>query len=71
MANAVDCSKNSSEPITFFSFEWKNPRFGKKIKEVNLRSVNYKKGNENAVILLAVSISENENIVNAKGTEAQ
>ena len=47
-ASAVDCSKDNSNPITFFAFEWKNPRFGKKIKEINLRSVNNKKGNENA-----------------------
>lgn len=70
-ATAVDCSKDNSDPVTFFSFEWENTRFGKKVKEVNLKSVNYKKGNENAIILLAVSISENEKITNAKGTEAQ
>ena len=29
-------------PITFFAYEWVNPRFGKKIKEVNLHgTVNY------------------------------
>jgi hypothetical protein len=70
-AAAVECSKDDLNPVTFFSFEWKNPRFGKKIKEVNLRSVNYKKGNENAIILLAVSITENEKIINATGSEAQ
>jgi hypothetical protein len=39
----VTCSLNSNDnPITFFSFEWVNPRFGKKIKEVNLHgTVNY------------------------------
>lgn len=70
-AIAVECSKDDSNPVTFFSFEWKNPRFGKRIKEVNLKSVNYKKGNENAIILLALSISENEKIINVKGLEAQ
>ena len=31
-----------NNPITFFAFEWVNPRFGKRIKEVNLHgSVNY------------------------------
>lgn len=70
-ATAVECSNDNSNPITFFSFEWKNTRFGKKIKEINLRSVDSKKGNENAIILLAVSISENKEITNAKGTEAQ
>ena len=70
-ATAVECSSDDANSVTFFSFEWKNTRFGKKIKEVNLRSVNYKKENENAIILLAVSISENEKITNAKGSEAQ
>ncbi len=70
-ATAVACSKNDSDPIIFFAFEWKNSRFGKKIKEINLRSVNYKKGNENSIILIAVSIAENEKVTNAKGTEAQ
>lgn len=70
-ATAVECSNDNSNPITFFSFEWKNTRFGKKIKEINLRSVDSKKGNENAIILLAVSISENKEITNTKGTEAQ
>ncbi len=69
-ARAIDCSANAN-PITFFSFEWKNPRFGKKIKEVNLWSAGYKKGNENSIILLAVSIAENEKVPNVKGTEAQ
>lgn len=34
-ADPVVCSSDSS-PITFYAFEWVNPRFGKKIKEVNL-----------------------------------
>jgi hypothetical protein len=42
-ADPVICSINSKDnPVTFFAFEWVNPRFGKKIKEVNLHgSVNY------------------------------
>lgn len=70
-AAAVNCSKDSSDGVTFFSFEWKNPRFGKKIREINLKSVNYKRKNENAIILLAVSISEDKIITNANGTEVQ
>lgn len=70
-ATAVDCSKDTSAPVTFFAFEWQNARFGKKIKEVNLKPVSYKKGKENAVILLAVSVSENMKVEEAKGTEAQ
>ena len=39
----VDCSADSkNNPVTFFAYEWINPRFGKVIKEVNLYgSVNY------------------------------
>ncbi len=42
-ADPVQCSADvSNNPITFFAFEWINPRFGKIIKEVNLYgSVNY------------------------------
>ncbi|HET6993414.1 MAG TPA: family 20 glycosylhydrolase [Chitinophagaceae bacterium] len=69
-ATAVNCSGNST-PVTFFSFEWENPRFGKKIREIKIRPVEYKQGNENAIILLALNISENENGGRAKGTEAQ
>jgi hypothetical protein len=65
---AVKCSKENSDPITFFSFEWQNSRFGKKIKEVNLKSVNNVKG-ENAIILLAISTSETAALTKAEGTE--
>ncbi|MBG0860030.1 MAG: beta-N-acetylhexosaminidase [Bacteroidales bacterium] len=41
-ADPVNCSSGSAAPVTFFAFEWINPRFGKKIKEVNLcGSINY------------------------------
>lgn len=40
-ADPVVCSSGPT-PVTFFAFEWVNPRFGKKIKEVNLcGTVNY------------------------------
>jgi hypothetical protein len=70
-ASAVECSRKKSDPVTFFAFEWQNTRFGKQIKEINLKSVNYNKNNENAIILLAVSISENTKVIDAKGTERQ
>jgi hypothetical protein len=36
-ADPVLCSEaTSKKPATFFAFEWTNPRFGKKIKEVNV-----------------------------------
>ena len=42
-ADPVRCSSNLKDnPITFFAYEWVNPRFGKKIKEVNLHgTINY------------------------------
>ncbi len=42
-ADPVSCSSDvKNNPITFFAFEWINPRFGKKIKEVNLHgTLNY------------------------------
>lgn len=70
-ASAVECSGEKSQPVTFFMFEWENTRFGKQIKEINLKSVMYNKNNENAVILLAVSVTENTKADKAKGAERQ
>ena len=69
--SAVECSADKSYPVTFFAFEWENRRFGKQIKEINLKAVNYNGNNENAIILLAVSITENKKTENALGTERQ
>ena len=68
MADAISCSSNEEDnPITFFAYEWVNPRFGKIIKEVNLfGSVNYqatqRSGNpetrpmsSNAILLTGIS----------------
>jgi len=67
-ADPVNCSINKDKPITFFSFEWVNPRFGKVIKEVNLLgTVNYQALQQdygtpitepmdsNGILLLAIS----------------
>ena len=70
-ASAVECSKDSANPLTFFSFEWENKRLGKKIKEIKMKQVDAAKGNENAIMLLALSVSESKKISNAKGVEAQ
>jgi hypothetical protein len=35
-ADPVSLSQSKENPITFYAFEWTNPRFGKAIKEVNL-----------------------------------
>jgi hypothetical protein len=37
LGDPVLCSRNKTDnPVTFFAYEWVNPRFGKKIKEVNV-----------------------------------
>jgi hypothetical protein len=42
-ADPIRCSSDmNNNPITFFAYEWINPRFGKVIKEVNLHgTINY------------------------------
>ncbi len=42
-ADPVSCTSDiKGDPITFFAFEWVNPRFGKIIREVNLHgTINY------------------------------
>ena len=69
MASAVDYPAGNTRPLTFFAYEWVNPRFGKVVKEINLKSVKYGKDNDNAIILLAVSIVENRKGADAEGTE--
>ena len=70
-ANLIHCSKDSKNPIDFFAFEWKNKRFGKNIKEINLIAVNFKKNNENAIILLAVTTVGKEVKAKASGEESE
>ncbi|MFZ0281209.1 MAG: hypothetical protein WAL29_06145, partial [Bacteroidales bacterium] len=70
-APSVICSGENAAPATFFAFEWENPRFGKAITEINLKSATFGKNNENAIILLAISITENSKNVGSKGNERQ
>ena len=37
-ADPVDCAEPGEAPLTFFAFEWVNPRFGKVIREVRLKA---------------------------------
>lgn len=67
-AAAVECAKNSEESATFFLYEWKNKRLGKKVKELNLKTVNT---NKNAIILLALSVSENSTKSEARVIERE
>lgn len=68
-AQAVECSADSTRSVTFFAYEWENKRFGKQIREINLKSVAAGKNNPNAIILLAVSCAENTKIVETRGIE--
>ena len=41
-ADPVNCSVTGDIPLTFYAFEWVNPRFGKKIREISLNgTVNF------------------------------
>jgi len=62
-ADQVDCSSERGDtPVTFFAFEWMNPRLGKNIREINLRGssdfVNSQDRiiRQNAVMLAAISV---------------
>jgi hypothetical protein len=70
-AEAVQCSKYENDPVLFFAYEWINPRFGKKIREVNLRAVDFNGKNENAIVLLGISVAENSKTEPAKGAETK
>jgi hypothetical protein len=70
-AASVNCSENESDPLTFFAYEWNNCRPGKKITAINLNPVRYNGRNENSIILLAVSISDNLKKSGATGREVQ
>jgi hypothetical protein len=70
-ATAVQCSKDNLKPVTFFAFEWENSRFGKKIRKISLKSAEFTKDNQNAIVLLSLSVAEKKKATEAKGTEVQ
>lgn len=68
-ADALRIGASGDKPITFFAFEWKNPRLGKKIEEVRLKGTTGFRGGDpdftnnfgpvipsNAVLLKAISV---------------
>lgn len=61
-AELVECGKLPDERLTFFAFEWINPRFGKSVKEIRLEGISGFKDYRdktiasNAIALLAVSV---------------
>jgi hypothetical protein len=72
-ADAIECSTSIRDnPITFYAFEWVNKRFGKKVKEINLKaSKNFKsyRGKviqDNAIILIAMSVVKKREITTVR-----
>jgi hypothetical protein len=64
-ADKVNCSQpGAPKPAAFYAFEWTNPRFGRKIMEVNLIGSHGFKGlwdkviKDNAVALIAIDVVE-------------
>ncbi len=57
----VECSSDmNNNPVTFFAFEWVNPRFGKAIKEVNLHgSDNYQATQQDYGTVVTAPMSSN------------
>ena len=70
-AEAVTVSDNKANPVIFFAYEWKNARPGKVIEKVYLKSVDYRRGHDNAVILLALSSVDIKKKEVAKGKESE
>jgi hypothetical protein len=74
-ADVVDCAApGGDQPAHFYAFEWRNPRFGRKIRAVNLKgAVGFRRSREwygvsdepvpsNAIVLLAVSVVERREV---------
>jgi hypothetical protein len=61
-AELVDCGKNAGKRVTFFAFEWVNPRFGNRVTEIRLEGIsgfkNFRDKSipSNTIVLLAVSV---------------
>ena len=61
-AELVDCGKQQGEPITFFAYEWVNPRFGKIVKEIRMEGISGFANPEgkivpsNSIVLAGVSV---------------
>jgi hypothetical protein len=62
LASSIEVSKDAEQSKLFYRFEWRNPRFGKAIKNVNLQASDRfqapdgKVMEENAIILLAIDM---------------
>lgn len=56
-ADAIDYTPAGSDPVTFFAYEWVNPRLGKKVRSINIFSAGNSK-NQNAIILHGIKTAE-------------
>ncbi len=70
-APSLLCSAEGTDPVHFFVYEWENPRYGKVIKEINIKTAGFGIDDANAIILLGLSIAENSVKAQSKGTERQ
>ncbi len=61
MADPIRCSpEEQKNPVTFFAFEWVNPRFGKRIKEVNLQgSLHYQAQQQDYGVVVSAPMQSN------------
>jgi hypothetical protein len=61
MADPIRCSpEGQKNPVTFFAFEWVNPRFGKRIKEVNLQgSLHYQAQQQDYGVVVSAPMQSN------------
>jgi len=68
-ADVINCSSDpNNQTVDFYAFEWTNPRFGKVIKNVNLKGSKNFKGlwnrpvKSNAVVFVALNVVEKREV---------
>lgn len=75
-SDLVDCGKEPHERLTFFAFEWVNPRFGRSVKEIRLEGISGFKDYRgkpiprNGIVLLAVSVVRRRPATKLKATRS-
>ena len=72
LGEPVECAQTVNDSKIFYSYEWKNPRFGKTIKHITLKGTDSfrnpydKEIPENAIILLAINYTGKRTISDNK-----
>jgi hypothetical protein len=82
-ADLVNCSGNKGKEMNFYAYEWRNPRFGIKIREIRLEGSGYRTRSEklstvrdgklienNAVALIALSCTTKRDITSSSAKSA-